>query len=257
MRRLVALLLSLLCASPSFAVIALRADGGYNEAFAASVTLTNPSGLTVGDCMLAFVSTRSDIVGQTIATPSGWTYVNDDPGGVSGNWLRPYLFAKVATSGDVSAGSLTFTATSAGATFNRTEGNIRAYSGTNASNCVNATALAPPSGNVANVVANAVSETFFSGEWYVVAAFDPPNSASTTYSPSLTDLLVTCNSGCSVHSGDTGYTIGDLIPSGAPAAETISGYTTAQGRVAIGVTILPAGGGPAAPPMLPMMGCCK
>lgn len=72
-----------------------------------SYTITFPSGLAVGELLLACVFAVEVDSSPTpaYASPAGWTQVGS--GGVSGVASSLKLFARVATSGDVSAGSVT------------------------------------------------------------------------------------------------------------------------------------------------------
>jgi hypothetical protein len=68
-----------------------------------SIVATHPSGLTAGDLMILLVGIFNGGA-RTITTPSGWTVehsANDE------NRFRFAVYKKVATSGDVSAGSTT------------------------------------------------------------------------------------------------------------------------------------------------------
>lgn len=85
--------------TPSFA--------GYNSA--GTFTLTHPSGLAAGDLMIAVILAVDADNGVTPdihleAPPSGWTYLTN----TSGSLGQIIAYSKVATSGDVSAGSTVF-----------------------------------------------------------------------------------------------------------------------------------------------------
>lgn len=76
-----------------------------------SLTITKPTGLEVDDLMLATFSVNV----STITPPAGWTqYDSDQPGA---NAFTGQVFYKVATSGDVAAGSFNFSASSTGSPF--------------------------------------------------------------------------------------------------------------------------------------------
>ena len=73
-----------------------------------TIVCTHPTGLTVGDLMVLFVSTFDPGSDGSITTPSGWTLQE------KAEELNDYVFAaykKIAVSGDVSAGSTTVTFT--------------------------------------------------------------------------------------------------------------------------------------------------
>ena len=69
-----------------------------------SQAITKPSGLAVGDLMIAHVFWRN---GGTISTPTGWTLIVNI---VRSTTNTMSAFWKIATSGDVSASTFTFTA---------------------------------------------------------------------------------------------------------------------------------------------------
>ena len=73
-----------------------------------TIACTHPTGLTVGDLMVLFVSTFDPSGDGSITTPSGWTLQE------KAEELNDYVFVaykKIALSGDVSAGSTTVTFT--------------------------------------------------------------------------------------------------------------------------------------------------
>jgi len=73
-----------------------------------NISCTHPTGLTVGDLMVLFVSTFDPSGDGSITTPSGWTLQT------KAEATNDYVFAaykKTAVSGDVSAGSTTVTFT--------------------------------------------------------------------------------------------------------------------------------------------------
>jgi hypothetical protein len=78
-----------------------------------SVAPTKPTGLAVGDALVAVVHSHNNVGGvTTIATPSGWEKLVDIPNSAAADNQRTCIFAKIATSGDVSASDFTFTQTS-------------------------------------------------------------------------------------------------------------------------------------------------
>ena len=68
--------------------------------------VTKPTGLTVGDMLVAITSLEEVYNG---ITPSGWTSVTIPSGSVNGNETN--LFYKLADSGDVAASNYTFATT--------------------------------------------------------------------------------------------------------------------------------------------------
>lgn len=75
-----------------------------------SVTITKPTGLAVGDLMVAFIAYWAGGATRTITTPSGWTSVQKADGTDGGM----AIFTKVANSGDVSASDFTFSISASG-----------------------------------------------------------------------------------------------------------------------------------------------
>jgi len=76
----------------------------------ANIAVPHPSGVAVGDLMVAGIVKSN--VNAVINTPSGWTLLHNK--GIATNTL--YVFWKIATSGDVSAGSTTFTSSTSALT---------------------------------------------------------------------------------------------------------------------------------------------
>lgn len=81
-----------------------------------SVVVTKPTGLAVGDLMVAFIA---KLQAGTIDTISGWTDSGAGQQGVasSGTTLSGKVLYKVATSGDVAASNFTFTLTGGAGSF--------------------------------------------------------------------------------------------------------------------------------------------
>lgn len=73
-------------------------------ATAGTCVVPKPSGLAVGDLMVAHIAATN---GATVSTPSGWTLVRSDTN-ASGD-PRSYVFRKFADAADVAASSFTFT----------------------------------------------------------------------------------------------------------------------------------------------------
>ena len=73
-----------------------------------TIVCTHPTGLTVGDLMVLFVSTFDPGSDGSITTPSGWTLQEKAEEGSAHEFAA---YKKIALSGDVSAGSTTVTFT--------------------------------------------------------------------------------------------------------------------------------------------------
>lgn len=70
-----------------------------------SIDATKPTGLAVGDLMVAFVAYYDAGSSATVTTPAGWTSVREEEGTDTGQ----VCYTKVADSGDVAASLFTFT----------------------------------------------------------------------------------------------------------------------------------------------------
>lgn len=70
-----------------------------------SLTITKPSGLAVGDLLVAIIATSASGTVRTHTTPAGWTVIQKD--GTSAAF-RPVAYYKVADSSDVAASNFTF-----------------------------------------------------------------------------------------------------------------------------------------------------
>ena len=86
-----------------------------------SITITKPTGLTLGDLMVAILS--DDFRTSGFNTPSGWTLIVDQSGPFD---LSVTAFGKIADSGDVAASDFTFTHANSGAIIG---GHLYAFSG--------------------------------------------------------------------------------------------------------------------------------
>jgi hypothetical protein len=78
----------------------------FTETDRSSIVCTHPTGLTAGDLLLIFVGLINFGFDVSASTPSGFSEIASNAGG-SRRLL--YLWYKVATAGDVSAGSTTIT----------------------------------------------------------------------------------------------------------------------------------------------------
>lgn len=86
-----------------------------------TVTITKPTGLSVGDLMWLYLTCFSDTDPVSLTTPSGWTASNSETGGSN---KKAYSFWKFADSADVAASNFSFTWTSSDSTPNINDGVI-------------------------------------------------------------------------------------------------------------------------------------
>jgi hypothetical protein len=84
--------------------IVFRSFGQSPGANSTTCVIVKPTGLTVGDLMIAQVVSK--LPGTAVTAPGGWTQIRQD---VSGTSVRSALFWKIATSSDTSATNFTFT----------------------------------------------------------------------------------------------------------------------------------------------------
>ena len=105
-------------------VLASTSNASRNNTSSGNISVSNPASLTAGDEMCLFVTLYETGSGQTIATPSGWTSRHN----VALSFVSRACFTKTATSGDVSAGSVTVSSTGGGdfmsASFHRITGSV-------------------------------------------------------------------------------------------------------------------------------------
>lgn len=85
---------------------------------AKTVTVTKPTGLTVGDLMIAQMVCQFS---ATVTTPSGWTILSD----TQANNYKQVIMYKIASSSDVSASDFTFDITHGGGALNIACGILR------------------------------------------------------------------------------------------------------------------------------------
>jgi len=77
-----------------------------------SLTITKPTGLAVGDGLVAVIYSYSTVGGiTTINTPAGWEATQDVANSAASDNHRVAAFVKVADSSDVAASNFTFTTT--------------------------------------------------------------------------------------------------------------------------------------------------
>lgn len=81
----------------------------YSQANTGAITLDKPSGLAVGDMMIAHVMGYKNI-NWTSGMPSGWTLQKQNAGDNNAPYPAEMVATKVADSGDVAASNFTFTA---------------------------------------------------------------------------------------------------------------------------------------------------
>jgi hypothetical protein len=95
-----------------------------NHGDGATLAIDKPSGLAVGDLMLAHVLARVQTSPYPVSVPAGWTRVYRRP--ISGSTLIDLVAYKVATAADVAASNFTFSFSGAGSAG---VGTISRYSG--------------------------------------------------------------------------------------------------------------------------------
>lgn len=83
--------------------VAVRADAQSTEASSTSCVVPKPTGLSVGDLMVAHITARTDV---TVTNPASWTTIRSET--ISGV-LTSHLAWKIADSGDTAASNFTFT----------------------------------------------------------------------------------------------------------------------------------------------------
>jgi hypothetical protein len=157
---------------------AIRSTNTGKATSVSSIACTHPAGLAEGDLLVLFVGKMTEGSDRTISTPSGWTKQESI---TSSNDNRQDLacFKKVATAGDVSAGSTTvsfsgtvdsttygvyaITGAASGLEINKSEANrVERSSGATSSNVTFETALTPT-----------VTESLVLVSYYSSSAFDP------------------------------------------------------------------------------------
>jgi hypothetical protein len=205
-----------------------------SSASATSVPLTHPASLAAGDLMLAyFLDHALADTSALSAEPSGWSAAVRQRVNVADNDCTQWWSWKVATAGDVAAGSSTWTFSAAQAW--HTPGVIR-YTGADTTSPINQSAVnAPaagssqPTSSVTPTVDNCLIAAFFglgsgSATWTLDA------SLTSRYNASLQSLVITC---------------GDVIQPTA-AAVTKTSTTSGQAATMLIAAIMPLG---ATPPM--------
>ena len=122
-----ALIAILLGASTAGAAIAVRATGTAATTTGTSLSIAVPSGVQVGDLLIANISDYNSSAGS-VGAPSGSTWTSMPAGTLSSATTYGALFYRVATSADTSTPSYTFTVASGNAV-----GIIVAFSGVDTS----------------------------------------------------------------------------------------------------------------------------
>lgn len=102
--KLVALALVFFGSSLAYADVAVVAHTITTPANSTSCAPTKPTGLAVGNLMLAQISMRRE---RTLSAPSGWALVGSESRVVT-DLMTSAIYYKVATSGDVAASSWTW-----------------------------------------------------------------------------------------------------------------------------------------------------
>lgn len=126
-------------------------SAGATGSTAATLNIPKPSGLAVGDLMVACISLTTG-GGGTVGLPSGWTTFQNPVAAIRGQW-------KIADAADVAATQFTWTVTGATGTVNMS-GGIDRITGHNPSNPINvsgaatASAVNPVAPSVTTTVAN-------------------------------------------------------------------------------------------------------
>lgn len=142
--------------------ISTTAFGG-DDSSPESVVITKPTGLALGDLMLAGVFHNN---GTSWDVPAGWTSIASLVGVSEGYSLR--VFAKLATSDDVAATNFTFTIQSGGANIKQ-GGSILRFSGASlptiydADADVSGTATPSYTGGITPTSANSILVMFIAG----------------------------------------------------------------------------------------------
>jgi len=166
-------------------VLASTSNASRNNTGSGTINVSNPASLTAGDEMCLFVTLYETGSGQTIATPSGWTSRHN----VALNFVSRACFTKTATSGDVSAGSVTVSSTGGGdfmsASFHRITGSVApsiAFSSEDdAGSAPYTTALTP-------TTLESLVLVFFSGADNSLGAVPTASGYSLTPTTSLTEV---------------------------------------------------------------------
>ena len=247
--------------------VTFRSVGSSPGADSATCVITKPSGLTVGDLMIAqVVGTDYRFSGDigAFTAPAGWTGIRQDTA-VNGayEYLASALFWKTANATDVAASSFTFTATTA----NSNRGTITVWYGQNSTNPINAhnglsnaastTVTAP---TITPSVANCMILLFCgiyddnTQSGYAIATSNPPSWAEAydllyndTYDLGLSlgyatrSQTTATGSGTATTSGSD-YNIGQLVAI-APSQQAWLGASAANnGPVCEGATLTLTGG---------------
>ncbi len=91
-------------------VIESVATQTYTAPSGNDLTITKPTGLAIGDLMIACVSHFAEVdnVNTPYSTPSGWTSAENESHPVGSDGMAYAMFYRVATSGDTAASNFTF-----------------------------------------------------------------------------------------------------------------------------------------------------
>lgn len=234
-RAFLAFSLALAPISAQAAITYVSPDGTYVFSTTTSVALNKPAGVASGDLEIMCTSIHSDSATIADSTPAGWTAITDTGAHSDGGtplFNRTYAFYKIAGGSEPSTYTVSESATG---TFTWMDGVIRDYRGTATSSPINLSNTGFAATNTTTVASGTLAgETWVSGEWFVGCATSETNDVPTSASPTLSNVVTTAGS-------VEGYEMGDLIPGSAPGTETYTYSTGVQGRLAIGMTIKPAG----------------
>ncbi|OYW85839.1 hypothetical protein B7Z17_01570, partial [Candidatus Saccharibacteria bacterium 32-49-10] len=97
---IIALIIAAALTRPAFAAIAFRAaSSGNNAGGATTLVINKPTGVVVGDVMVATISARGG-TGVTFTPPSNWTLVNSTD---STTVLKSSTYYKVVTASETSS----------------------------------------------------------------------------------------------------------------------------------------------------------
>lgn len=87
----------------------VQSSNTQTGASVSSIVITKPTGLAVGDLMVAALAMHDSAdANRTFSTPSGWTLATNSTTGQSTLRVRTAIFSKVADSSDAAASNFTF-----------------------------------------------------------------------------------------------------------------------------------------------------
>lgn len=154
----------------------------FNEVSPSTLTITKPSGLAVGDMMIAYIVwDTSDTTAPTL--PSGWTQLLHDTTGTKSAWAY-----KVAVSGDVAASNFAFTFAG---TVTASGGSIMRWSGVGLINAgstvrVNSSTSTP---SFAGGITPSVADSYLIMGYHSPYTHTVSNHAIATDNPTWTEIM--------------------------------------------------------------------